>query len=85
MVVRKSNFVFVYFPALMLFAQMFKAKTQKSIKALLLWLPFVLLTFTADGVIGRKLSNLAEAFSALTIGVIFLIVANSVNLFTSKK
>ncbi len=85
MVARKSNFVFVYFPALMLFAGMHRERVYKSAYSLLVWIPFALLCFTADGLIGRKASNVFEAFSALTIGAIFLIAACSVKIFYPKK
>ena len=72
MVARKANFVMVFFPAVILFHEMFDKKSLGPLMRGLLWTAFGLLILTSDGIIGRNLSSSAEALSLIAIGAIIL-------------
>lgn len=84
MVARKSNFVFVFFPALVYFTNMFYKRDFRSLSSILIWVAFILLGFTADGIVGRKISNILEAFSNIFFGAILIFVANCIKIFSSR-
>jgi len=80
MVTRKSNFVFVFFPALVYFANIFYTRDFYSLPTILFWIAFILLGFTADGIVGRKISNILEAFSNIFWGAVLIFIANYIKI-----
>ncbi len=76
MVSRKANFVFLMFPAMVVFWHMFEGKNPGQVFKILAWLAFGMLLLTSDGVAGRKLSNIFEALSFITIGAVLLAKMN---------
>lgn len=74
-VVRKSNFVFIFFPALIILNNIINQKKYFSLKSIFIWIAFIFLVFTADGFAGRRLSNIFEAYSLLVFGALLFLPA----------
>src|ERR1035437_5408050 len=85
MVARKANFVMIFLPALVLFHEMLDKKTMGTLMKVLLWTAFALLVLTSDGIIGRNLSNSAEALSLIAFGAIILMKINAWMAVSGKK
>lgn len=77
MISRKANFVFLMFPAMVVFHHVFQGQNTGKVFKAIAWLAFAMLLLTSDGVMGRKLSNVFEALSFITIGAILLVKMNA--------
>lgn len=70
----KAHFVVLFLPNLLLWRERLLKKLPAAL-TVLFFLSFGLTTLTADGLIGRKLADLASAFSCVTLGTLVLWIA----------
>ena len=74
----KAYFIFLWIPYLLLYTILFRANTQLNKATLnllkyLFWFSVVLNVCSTELIVGRNLSDLMEAYSAITIGTVILL------------